>query len=91
MAILVRFTPDAMSASQYDEVIHQLESAGAGAPEGRLYHIAVRAGTNIQVVDVWESPESFEQFGQTLMPLLQRLGVHLPAPEIQTVHNVITG
>jgi hypothetical protein len=27
-----------MTAAQYDEIIRRLEAAGAGAPEGRLYH-----------------------------------------------------
>jgi hypothetical protein len=91
MAIAVTFTPTAMTAAQYDEVIRQLEAAGAGTPPGRRYHVAASDGTNLRVVDVWESPQAFEQFGQTLMPILQRMGIALPPPEIRQIHNVIGG
>jgi hypothetical protein len=42
-------------------------------------------------MDVWESGEAFEQFGQTLMPLLQELGIDPGQPAISSVHNVIKG
>ena len=91
MAIAVTFTPSAMTANQYDEVIRRLNATGAGTPPGRLSHVAASDGTNLRVVDVWASPESFEQFGQALMPILQQLGIVLPPPEIRQVHNFITG
>jgi hypothetical protein len=91
MAIAVTFTPTAMTAEQYDEVMRRLEAAGAGSPPGRLHHIAASDGTKLRVVDVWESPQAFEQFGQTLMPILQQLGIPRPPPEIRQVHNVIGG
>jgi hypothetical protein len=80
------FTPD-----QYDEAIRLLEAAGAGAPDGRLHHVALESDGNIQVFDVWESQEQFDAFGATLMPILGGLGADSGAPMISPVHNVIKG
>jgi hypothetical protein len=45
----------------------------------------------LRVFDVWDSQESFEKFGQTLMPILQQLGVDPGNPEVFPVHNIIKG
>ena len=73
MAITALFTPPSMNASQYDEIIKQLEQAGAGAPQGRHFHVCFGTGTSLRVLDVWESQEAFNAFGAILMPILQRL------------------
>lgn len=91
MAILVTFTPASMTTEQYDEVIRRLQAAGAGAPTGRLHHVAARHGTSLRVIDVYESPQAFEAFGQQLLPILQEVGVTLPPPEIAEVHNMVAG
>ena len=81
------FTPD-----KYDEAVRQLEAAGAGAPAGRTYHVALESDGEIQVFDSWESQEQLEAFGQTLVPILAGLGIEmseLPTPA--HVHNVIQG
>ena len=91
MAITVRFTPKSMSAAQYDECIRRLEQAGAGAPKGRLYHACYGNRDNIRVFDVWESTESFDEFGQTLMPILEELSIDAGEPEVSEVHNIIPG
>lgn len=91
MAITVTFTPAAMTGAQYDEIIRRLEAAGQGAPAGRLYHVASQGPGAVQVVDVWDSPETFGAFGQTLMPILQDLGIDPGQPAIAEVHNIIAG
>jgi hypothetical protein len=91
MAIAVRFTPKSMSADQYDECIRRLEQAGAGAPKGRLYHVCYGNGNELRVLDVWESSELFDEFGQTLMPILQGLSIDAGEPEISEVRNIIAG
>lgn len=91
MAIALVFTPVSMSTEQYDETIRRLNQAGAGAPAGRLYHVCYRNGDQIGVFDVWDSTESFEQFGQTLMPILQALGVNPGQPTVSEIHNIIKG
>jgi hypothetical protein len=94
MAIAVQFIPRVMSAQQYDEIIRQLEAAGAGAPPGRLYHVCHRGpdGQTLQVLDVWDSPASFEAFGKTLLPIIQAVGGVLDRPPtVSEVHNTIVG
>ena len=91
MAITLSFAPRSMTAQQYDDVIRRLEAAGAGAPPGRLYHVATGTGDRLRVVDVWDSQESFEAFGRTLMPILQEVGIDPGQPEVAPVHKIIHG
>jgi len=80
------FTPE-----KYQQALSQLEAAGAGAPAGRRYHVALESDGEIQVFDIWESQEAFDAFGETLIPILEGLGVELSPPMAATVHNVIAG
>jgi hypothetical protein len=41
------------------------------------------------VYDVWDSAESFEKFGETLMPILAQIGLDPGQPEIMPLHNMI--
>ncbi len=91
MALGMYFSPKGMGKAQYDECIKQLEAAGAGAPAGRLYHICFEVGGNLRVFDVWESQAAFEQFGQTLVPILAGLGVDVGQPDVCPVHNIVKG
>ena len=91
MAIAVLFTPPSMNVAKYDECIRRLEQAGAGAPAGRLYHACYGSGDQLRVFDVWDSKESFERFGQTLMPILQEIGLDPGQPAISEIHNTIQG
>ena len=85
------FTPSSFTPERYDEAISQLEAAGAGKPAGRLHHIAVETDGKIQVFDVWDSAESFQAFGTTLVPILAELGVDPGEPQVSPVHNIIEG
>lgn len=89
MAITAVFTPVSMTTAQYDEILRRLEEAGAGAPPGRLYHVCYGEGDQLRVTDVWESDQTFQSFGQVLMPILQQVGVDPGQPAIDRVHNVI--
>ena len=89
MAIGVYFHPAAMTAAQYDEAIRRLEAAGAGSPAGRVHHSCIGSDGSLMVYDVWESQESFEAFGATLMPILAEIGLDVGTPDIMPIHNVI--
>ena len=91
MAIGILFEMPGVTQEQYDEVIQKLEDAREGMPPGRIYHVAGPTEDGWRVVDVWESQEQFERFGQTLMPLLEETGVPEVAPEFWDVHNQIVG
>jgi hypothetical protein len=60
-------------------------------PSGRRYHVCFGTGTNLRVLDVWDSQETFNAFAQTLMPIIQQVGIEPPQPEISDVHNIIAG
>ena len=91
MAVVLRFTPQNMTAAKYDEVVKRLEKAGAGAPAGRLYHVCFGDKNNLRVSDLWDSRESFERFGLTLKPVLNELGIDPGEPEVIEVYNIIEG
>jgi hypothetical protein len=88
MAIVVKFSVSGMSAGQYDAALRRLEAAGAGAPAGRLHHISYGSQDNLQVIDVYDSQQSFENFGKTLVPILEELGIRAQ-PDVQSVHRII--
>lgn len=91
MALGFYFTPNGFTPAIYDEVLTKLEAAGAGAPDGRSYHVALESDGQIQVFDVWESQEQFEAFGATLLPIMAALGAEPGQPMVAQVHNVIKG
>ena len=89
MALGMYFTPTSFTPARYDDTISRLEAAGVGAPAGRLYHVAIETDGQIQVFDVWDSQESFQAFGATLVPILAELGVDPGEPQVSPVHNII--
>ena len=90
MSYVVRFTPKSMSSSKYDEIIKRLEAAGAGAPKGRLFHVAFGDPSALRVSDIWDTKENFEAFGAVLIPILQEAGVDPGEPDWIEVHNIIS-
>lgn len=90
MAIVAKFEVQDMPADRYEEVLRRLEEVGQGAPKGRLYHVSYGSTDNLQVIDVYDSPESMQAFGQKLVPILQGLGIHAQ-PDVQEVHKAILG
>jgi hypothetical protein len=91
MAIAISFSPVSMNAVQYDECIRRLQIAEAGAPHGRSFHACYGNSDQLRVLDVWDSMESFEKFGETLMPILKDIGIDAGEPEITEVHHLIKG
>jgi hypothetical protein len=91
MPLGLYFNPDNFDTATYDEALARLEAAGAGAPAGRLYHVAMETGGKISVFDVWDSEESFAKFGETLVPIMAELGADPGQPMVSSVQNVIEG
>lgn len=54
----------------------------------RLHHVCYRTGDGFTVVDVWESEQAFAEFGQTIGPVMQRLGLDTP-PKVFTVARTV--
>ncbi|MDQ3670602.1 MAG: hypothetical protein M3377_10050 [Actinomycetota bacterium] len=80
----------------YDETVRRLtggktrvESPADWPVEGLLVHVAGEAEGGFRVVDVWESEEALRRFAETLVPILQELGVE-GEPEIYPTHAFVS-
>ena len=91
MAVGVYFAHEGFTPEKYKSAIEQLEAAGAGAPKGRSFHVALETDGKIDVFDIWESMEDFQAFGPTLIPILTELGVTIKEPMVANVENILEG
>jgi hypothetical protein len=91
MALGIYITATGFTQEKYDRTTAQIEEAGAGAPEGRLSHVALETNGEIQVFDIWESQAAFDAFGATLIPILTAAGIELNEPMVARIHNEIKG
>ena len=85
-----------VTQEEYEESVRKLtdgkdrfESPADWPVEGLLAHIAGEGASGFRVVDVWETEEAFGRFGETLMPILQELGVQ-GQPEVYPAHTFVS-
>ena len=97
MAVVGVFQSPTLTQEQYEETIRRLtggkdrmESPSDWPVPGLLVHIAGQGDSGFRVVDVWESQEAFDSFGEKLMPVLQELGIEV-RPEIYQAHAEANG
>ena len=88
MAIAVYFHPNKMTLEQFHETHRRLDAAGAAEPKGRIHHSCFGEDGDLMVYDIWESPQTFEAFGATLMPILAEVGVDAGDPAIMPIHRL---
>jgi hypothetical protein len=88
---LVQFNIPGMTARQFDQCWDELRKAGHENPPGLVHHTAAQQGNNWVVVDVWESMEQFNKFGEILMPILKKAGVALVPPVVTPVYYELSG
>ncbi len=84
--VLVQFNIPGMTAKQYDQTWTDLRAAGQANPKGLLNHFGAHNGNDWLVVDVWESAEAFNKFGETLLPILSKNGVAKAEPVVTPVY-----
>jgi hypothetical protein len=93
VSIVVRFKPTDLTAATYEESARQLEEAGVDPrPNGLDRHICFGTDGNLQVIEIWDSREQFEAFGEKLrhLPVLGELGIEFSAPpEIFDVREMV--
>jgi hypothetical protein len=89
MAYAIQFTPTGMSRTVYEEVHRKLAEAGYGDPAGRTVHVGFGDPEGLEVLDVWESMEQFQQFGEQLLPVLAELGVDAGEPRVTEVARLV--
>jgi hypothetical protein len=90
MSILVRFAPQSMTSSQYDNVVSRLDAAGGFPPDGLAYHVCFGSEGNLRVSEIWDSQEQLQAFGERLMPILAEAGINPGEPEFIEIHNIIS-
>jgi hypothetical protein len=54
-----------------------------------LVHIAGEGEHGFRVVDVWESEDACRRFGDTLMPVLEEVGIK-DQPEMYPTHTFVS-
>ncbi len=92
--VLVHQGPDVTRAS-YDKVIRSMmgkeraESLSDWPVGGLLVHAAGEGPSGFRVVDVWESEEAAQRFGEKLAPHLQEAGI-TAEPELYPAHAFVS-
>ena len=97
MPVVVVMQVPSFTAERYEEVVRRLtdgksrlESPADWPVEGLLSHAAGEGESGFRVVDVWESEEAFARFGETLMPIMESIGVE-GEPEVYPAHTFVSG
>ena len=84
MAVVIVHQGAGLTRESYEETVRRLtgkarlESPADWPVEGVLVHTAGEAEGGFRIVDVWESEEAVKRFGETLMPVMQELGIEAP-------------
>ena len=91
MAHAILFEIPGMTQEIYDRTLGPIDEAGRDHIGSRSFHVAFETPDGLSVLDVWESMDAFEAFGQTLMPILADAGIDMDSvePRICPVHNSI--
>ena len=94
MPVLMVHDAPGGTKEQYDEACSRLtdgrglNSVSDWSTGGILSHAAGPTDDGWRVVDVWESEEAFQRFGQVIGPILQEVG--MPGqPQIFPLHNFV--
>ena len=88
MAVAAYFHPRNMTLAQFRDIHERLVKVGAEPNAHRLHHSCFGEDGDLMVYDIWDSPESFQAFGEALMPILAEVGVDPGEPAIMPVHKV---
>ncbi len=96
MAVVLIHQGPTVTQDGYEEAVRRLsggksrmESPADWPVEGLLVHIAGEGPSGFRVVDVWESEEACNRFGETLGPILQDIGI-TDQPEIYQTHTFVS-
>jgi hypothetical protein len=96
MAVVGVFESPTLTQEQYEQVVSRItggktrmESPSDWPVPGLLVHVAGQGARGFRVVDVWESQEAFDRWGETLAPVLQEVGVQVQ-PDIYSTHAFVS-
>lgn len=96
MAVVLVHQGPSLTQESYEEVVRKLadgksrmESPSDWPVAGLLVHAAGPGDNGFRVVDVWESEEASNQFGEILAPILQEVGID-EQPELYQAHTFVS-
>lgn len=96
MPIVAVFESPSLTRETYEKSVKmltngkgRLESPGDWPVPGLLVHAAGQGTKGFRVVDVWESEEAFQRFGEKLAPIMEALGIE-GEPEVYPVHTLVS-
>jgi len=95
MSIVLVHQGPSFTREKYDEIVRRLtgksrlESTSDWPVEGLLVHIAGEGPQGFRVVDVWESEDACNRFGEILAPILEEVGVD-DQPETYPPHTFVS-
>jgi hypothetical protein len=88
MVVVAVFQDPSLTQERYEQSVNKLtggksrvESPADWPVEGLLVHVAGQGKDGFRVVDVWDSEESFQAFGEVILPILEELGIDVQ-PEV---------
>ena len=94
MAIIMVHDIPGGTREQYEQISarladgRSLDSLDDWPADGILAHAAGPTDDGWRVVDVWESEEAFQRFGEVIVPLLQEAGMG-GEPRVSQLHNFV--
>jgi hypothetical protein len=92
--VLVHQGPD-LTRESYEQVVQSMigkdrpESPSDWPVEGLLVHAAGEGPNGFRVVDVWESEDAAQRFGEKLAPHLKEAGI-TAEPEVYPAHSFVS-
>jgi hypothetical protein len=85
-----------LTREKYEEIVRtltngkgRLESPSDWPVDGLLLHVAGESPQGFRVVDVWESEDACNRFGEALGLILKKVGVEVQ-PEIYEAHTFVS-
>ncbi len=95
MSVVLIHQGPTFTREKYEEIVHRMagksrmESPSDWPVEGLLLHVAGESPQGFRVVDVWQSEDACNRFGEALGPILREIGVD-DAPEIYVAHTYVS-
>jgi hypothetical protein len=95
MPIIAVFQGPQFTQQNYEESVRRITGGKSLASPadwpvpGLLVHAAGQGPTGFRVVDVWESEDAFQRFGEKLIPVLKAIGIE-GEPEIYRAHTFVS-
>jgi hypothetical protein len=97
MAIVLVHEGPTVTQENYQRTVEKLtggktkmESLSDWPVDGILVHVAGEGPNGFRVVDVWESQETVDAFGEKLGPILAEVGITDP-PQMYEAHAFVGG